>query len=127
MEIYLGANATTRVIAQARQAALAALAEGYGNPSSLHSTGLRAGSLLDGVRARARRVLAAPNGRLLFVSGATQGIQTAVVSALASVLGGGLDAAGFAAAKADLDLDRDLGLTGYRTLACGARVATLAP
>ena len=39
---------------------------------------------------------------------------------LARVLGGGLDAAGFAAAKADLE--RDLGPTGYQTLACGARV-----
>jgi len=40
---------------------------------------------------------------------------------LARMLGGGLDAAGFAAAKADLE--RDLGLTDYRTVACGARVA----
>ena len=39
---------------------------------------------------------------------------------VARVLGGGLDGAAFAAAKADLE--RDLGLTGYKTLACGARV-----
>jgi cysteine desulfurase len=39
---------------------------------------------------------------------------------VARVLGGGLDAAAFAAAKAELE--RDLGQTGYQTLACGARV-----
>ena len=38
MEIYLDANATTPVLAQARRAALAAMAEDYGNPSSIHST-----------------------------------------------------------------------------------------
>jgi cysteine desulfurase len=85
MEIYLDANATTPVLAPARQAALAAMAEDYGNPSSIHSTGLRARSLIDDVRARARRVLGAPSGRLLFVSGATEGIQTAVLSALVAL------------------------------------------
>jgi len=82
MEIYLDCNATTPVLPQARQAALAAMADDFGNPSSIHSTGLRARSLIDDVRARARRVLGAPTGRLLFTSGATEGIQTAVLSAL---------------------------------------------
>src|ERR1700753_162645 len=85
MEIYLDANATTPVLPQARQAALAAMAEDFGNPSSIHSTGLRARSLIDDVRARARRVLGAPAGRLLFTSGATEGIQTAVLSALGAL------------------------------------------
>jgi cysteine sulfinate desulfinase/cysteine desulfurase-like protein/glyoxylase-like metal-dependent hydrolase (beta-lactamase superfamily II)/rhodanese-related sulfurtransferase len=85
MDIYLDANATTPVLAAAREAALAAMAEDYGNPSSIHSTGLRARSLIDDVRARARRVLGAPTGRLLFVSGATEGIQTAVLSALVAL------------------------------------------
>ena len=85
MEIYLDANATTPVLPQARLAALAAMAEDYGNPSSIHSTGLRARSLIDDVRARARRVLGAPTGRLLFTSGATEGIQTAVLSALVAL------------------------------------------
>jgi cysteine sulfinate desulfinase/cysteine desulfurase-like protein/glyoxylase-like metal-dependent hydrolase (beta-lactamase superfamily II)/rhodanese-related sulfurtransferase len=85
MEIYLDCNATTPVLPQARQAALAAMAEDFGNPSSIHSTGLRARSLIDDVRARARRVLGAPDGRLLFTSGATEGIQTAVLSALVAL------------------------------------------
>lgn len=82
MEIYLDANATTPVLPQARAAALAVMAEAYGNPSSIHGAGLKARALLDGVRASARRVLQAPSGQLLFTSGATEGIQTAVLSAL---------------------------------------------
>ena len=85
MEIYLDANATTPVLPQAREAALAAMAEDFGNPSSIHSTGLKARALMDGVRARARRVLGAGQGRLLFLSGATEGIQTAVLSALSAL------------------------------------------
>jgi cysteine sulfinate desulfinase/cysteine desulfurase-like protein/glyoxylase-like metal-dependent hydrolase (beta-lactamase superfamily II)/rhodanese-related sulfurtransferase len=85
MEIYLDANATTPVLEEARDAALAAMTEDFGNPSSTHSAGLRARALMDGVRARARRVLGAPGGRLLFMSGATEGIQTSVLSALQSI------------------------------------------
>ncbi len=85
MEIYLDANATTPVLPQAREAALAVMAEDFGNPSSIHGTGLKARALMDGVRARARRVLGADSGRLLFVSGATEGIQTAVLSALTAL------------------------------------------
>lgn len=85
MEIYLDANATTPVLPQARDAALAAMADDFGNPSSIHSTGLKARALMDGVRARARRVLGAGSGTLLFLSGATEGIQTAVLSALSAL------------------------------------------
>ncbi len=85
MELYLDANATTPVLPQARAAALAAMAEEYGNPSSTHGSGLRARALLDRVRDTARRVLAVPTGELLFTSGATEGIQTAVLSALVAL------------------------------------------
>ncbi|MFH7042557.1 aminotransferase class V-fold PLP-dependent enzyme [Paucibacter sp. JuS9] len=82
MEIYLDANATTPVLDAARAAALSAMAEDFGNPSSIHSTGLKARALIDRVRSRASRLLGAGSGRLLFLSGATEGIQTAVLSAL---------------------------------------------
>jgi len=85
MEIYLDANATTPVLGKARAAALWAMAEDFGNPSSVHSTGLKARALLDSVRARARRVLGVDSGQLLFLSGATEGIQTAVLSALSAL------------------------------------------
>lgn len=82
MEIYLDANATTPVLPQARQAALFAMADAFGNPSSVHGSGMRARVLLDEARATARRVLGAASGQLLFTSGATEGIQTAVLSAM---------------------------------------------
>jgi len=85
MEIYLDANATTPVLAQARVAAMQAMAEEFGNPSSIHSTGLKARAMMDSVRQRARQLLDAGAGRLLFVSGATEGIQTAVLSALSAL------------------------------------------
>ncbi|MGM9491738.1 aminotransferase class V-fold PLP-dependent enzyme [Ideonella sp. YS5] len=85
MEIYLDANATTPVLPQAQAAALAAMASDFGNPSSIHSTGLKAKATIDSVRASARRVLGAPTGRLIFLSGATEGIQTAVLSALTAL------------------------------------------
>lgn len=85
MEIYLDANATTPVLPQARAAAMAVMGDAYGNPSSIHGSGLKARALLDEVRAAARRVLGVPTGQLLFTSGATEGIQTAVLSALTAL------------------------------------------
>ncbi|MGZ8317820.1 MAG: aminotransferase class V-fold PLP-dependent enzyme [Telluria sp.] len=84
-DIYLDANATSPVLPSAIAAAANAMATCYGNPSSTHATGLRARVLLDGVRERARRVLGAGAGRVIFTSGATEGIQTAVLSALCAV------------------------------------------
>lgn len=84
-EIYLDGNATTAVLPAALRAAVQAMEHCYGNPSSSHATGLKAKALLDEVRARARRVLGADSGRLMFNSGATEGIQTAVLSALCAI------------------------------------------
>ncbi|MCS0591112.1 aminotransferase class V-fold PLP-dependent enzyme [Massilia norwichensis] len=84
-DIYLDANATSPVLPAAASAALETMQACFGNPSSSHATGLRAKATLDSVRARARRVLGAPGGRVLFTSGATEGIQTAVLSALCAV------------------------------------------
>ena len=81
-EIYLDGNATTAVLPVAVQASLDAMRFRFGNPSSSHSAGLQARALLESVRERARRVLGAGGGRLMFNSGATEGIQTAMLSAL---------------------------------------------
>jgi cysteine sulfinate desulfinase/cysteine desulfurase-like protein/rhodanese-related sulfurtransferase len=83
--IYLDANATSPILPAASAAFHAALAANFGNPSSTHAVGLRARALLDATRATARRVLKAHTGRLLFTSGATEGIQTAVLSALVAL------------------------------------------
>jgi cysteine sulfinate desulfinase/cysteine desulfurase-like protein/rhodanese-related sulfurtransferase len=82
MEIYLDSNATTPVMPQAQAAALEVMADSFGNPSSIHGSGLKARALLDQVRATARRVLGTSSGQVLFNSGATEGIQTAVLSSL---------------------------------------------
>jgi cysteine sulfinate desulfinase/cysteine desulfurase-like protein/rhodanese-related sulfurtransferase len=84
-ELYLDANATSPVLPSAIAAAAAAMEACFGNPSSSHACGLRAKALLDATRARARRVLGAAGGRVMFTSGATEGIQTAVLSALCAV------------------------------------------
>jgi cysteine desulfurase len=84
-DIYLDANATSPVLPAAIATANAAMGECFGNPSSTHAGGLRARALLDGARARARRVLGAATGRLIFTSGATEAIQTAVLSALCAL------------------------------------------
>ncbi|MEI6761356.1 MAG: aminotransferase class V-fold PLP-dependent enzyme [Betaproteobacteria bacterium] len=83
--LYLDNNATTEVLPAALAAASAAMAQCYGNPSSSHSHGLVAKQLLDHTRALARAVIGAEDGTLLFTSGATEGIQTAVLSALCAI------------------------------------------
>ena len=84
-ELYLDGNATTAVLPAALHAAVRAMEDCYGNPSSSHATGLKARALMDAVRARARQVVGAGEGRLMFNSGATEGIQTSVLSALCAV------------------------------------------
>jgi len=84
-DIYLDGNATSAVLPAAITAALDAMQERYGNPSSTHATGLQAKVILDQARACARRLLGAGEGRLMFNSGATEGIQTAVLSALVAL------------------------------------------
>ena len=84
-DIYLDANATSPVLPSAIAAAVEAMEAEFGNPSSSHATGLRAKRILDTTRACARRVIGAGPGRVLFTSGATEGIQTAVLSALVAV------------------------------------------
>jgi cysteine sulfinate desulfinase/cysteine desulfurase-like protein/rhodanese-related sulfurtransferase len=84
-EIYLDSNATSVVLPAAIEAATDAMRQRYGNPSSTHATGLQAKAILDQARACAVRLLGVGNGRLMFNSGATEGIHTAVLSALVSL------------------------------------------
>jgi cysteine sulfinate desulfinase/cysteine desulfurase-like protein/rhodanese-related sulfurtransferase len=84
-EIYLDSNATSVVLPAAIAAATDAMGQRYGNPSSTHATGLKAKVILDEARACAVRLLGVGNGRLMFNSGATEGIQTAVLSSLVAL------------------------------------------
>jgi len=83
--LYLDSNATTYVLPAAIDAATRAMREQFGNPSSSHSDGMVAKALLEHTRARAAQVLGVGDGHLAFTSGATEGIQTAVLSALRAV------------------------------------------
>lgn len=84
-DIYLDANATTRVHPEAALAALDAMEYLFGNPSSSHVAGLRARSILNKARESALRMLGAERGRIVFTSGATEAIQTAIFSVLCAV------------------------------------------
>lgn len=82
--IYLDANATTQVLPQAAAAALTTMETIFGNPSSSHVTGLQAKQIMDNTREQAKRIVGAGAGKIIFTSGATEGIQTAILSALTS-------------------------------------------
>lgn len=84
-EIYLDANATTPVWPDAAQAAFSAMEDMFGNPSSSHITGLRARSILETARTLAKAALGADSGRIVFTSGATEAIQTAIFSSLCTI------------------------------------------
>ncbi|TKB46907.1 aminotransferase class V-fold PLP-dependent enzyme [Thalassotalea mangrovi] len=81
-EIYLDNNATTPVLPQAAEAAIHTMNLCYGNPSSSHMTGLKAKYILESTRTLARQVIGADSGEIIFTSGATEGIQTSIISAL---------------------------------------------
>jgi cysteine sulfinate desulfinase/cysteine desulfurase-like protein/rhodanese-related sulfurtransferase len=81
-ELYLDCNATTPVLPEIIEAVSHTMETVFGNPSSSHITGLKARYILDVTRQLARRVVGLKKGRLIFTSGATEGIQTAVVSAI---------------------------------------------
>ncbi|WP_337881447.1 aminotransferase class V-fold PLP-dependent enzyme [Rheinheimera sp.] len=81
-EIYLDHNATTPVLACAAAAAQYAMQQSFGNPSSSHATGIKAKAQLEQTRQLARELTGAGQGDIIFTSGATEGIQVAVLSAL---------------------------------------------
>ncbi|WP_163935146.1 aminotransferase class V-fold PLP-dependent enzyme [Paraferrimonas sp. SM1919] len=80
--IYLDCNATTAVLPQVAAAVNQAMTQNYGNPSSSHITGIQAKDLMTRVRQKAKQAIAAEQGNIIFTSGATEGIQTAIFSAL---------------------------------------------
>ncbi len=89
--IYLDANATTPVLASSAQAALQVMERFYGNPSSAHITGIQAKHILKRARELAHRVLGTTSGQIFFNSGATEGLQTDILSALHDLRGRQID------------------------------------
>lgn len=68
MEHYLDNAATTKVCEEAAQAALAAMTENYGNPSSTHTKGREANRLLEAARKQVAAALGCAPGELVFTS-----------------------------------------------------------
>ena len=80
MEHYLDNSATTKVCPEAVQAALAAMTECYGNPSSTHTRGREAKKLLDTARGQAAAALGCRPGEVVFTSCGSESDNWALLS-----------------------------------------------
>ena len=65
---YLDNSATTQVCPEAAQAALSAMTQDFGNPSSTHTVGREAKKLLDRSRASVASALGCTPAELIFTS-----------------------------------------------------------
>lgn len=79
--IYFDNAATTRVCPEAAQAALQAMTEFYGNPSSTHTVGREAKALLDQSRAAVANALGCKPEELVFTSCGSESDNWAVIGA----------------------------------------------
>ena len=77
--IYFDNSATTRVCAEAAEAALAAMRGSFGNPSSGHGPGRAAAALLAQSRETVAKAVGADKGELFFTSGGTEADNWAVL------------------------------------------------
>ena len=80
MEHYLDNAATTMVCREAAQAALAAMTETYGNPSSTHTKGREANRLLETARRQVAAALGCAPGELVFTSCGSESDNWAILS-----------------------------------------------
>lgn len=78
---YLDNSATTRVTADAADAAYRAMREGYGNPSSLYAAGISAERLVRESRETVAQALGCEAACVIFTSGGTEGNCTAILGA----------------------------------------------
>lgn len=84
MEIYLDNAATTKPSSEAIEAALGCMTDNYGNPSSLHTKGLKAQIVIDEARKIIARELSCPPECIYFTSGATESNNSAIFGAAKS-------------------------------------------
>ncbi len=78
---YFDHSATSMVLPEAREAAVHAMTEAFGNPSSLHAMGIEAARCLKESRETVAAVMGCTPAELYFVSGGTEGINTAIFGA----------------------------------------------
>lgn len=79
MEHYLDNSATTQVCPEAAQAALRAMTEIYGNPSSTHTKGREAKKLLDQCRRQVAQALGCQPEELVFTSCGSESDNWAII------------------------------------------------
>jgi cysteine sulfinate desulfinase/cysteine desulfurase-like protein/glyoxylase-like metal-dependent hydrolase (beta-lactamase superfamily II)/rhodanese-related sulfurtransferase len=85
---YFDCNATTPTLGVSADAALLAMRTLYGNPSSAHLVGIQARGILESARRSAGAAAGCAPASIIFTSGATEAIQTAVFSALRATSSG---------------------------------------
>ena len=83
MSIYLDHNATARVRPEAI-AAMAAVMQAVGNPSSIHAAGRAARAVMEQARTDVAALIAAPASTVIFLSGGTEANALALESAVAA-------------------------------------------
>ncbi len=82
MTVYLDSAATTPVSPAAAQAALTAMTEGYGNPSSTHSPGRAAKKAVDTARQQVAKAMGAQKDEIFFTAGGTEADNWAITAAM---------------------------------------------
>ena len=80
MEHYLDNSATTRVCPEAAEAALKAMTDIYGNPSSTHTKGREAKHLLDDCRKKTARALGCKSEEIVYTSCGSESDNWALIS-----------------------------------------------
>jgi cysteine desulfurase len=84
-KVNFDCNATTPVLPGVAKAVFDSMTIHYGNPSSVHSFGLQAKQNMEFVRKRAAQLIEAEPEQIIFMSGATEAIHTAIFSALTAI------------------------------------------
>ncbi|MBQ8623785.1 MAG: cysteine desulfurase [Oscillospiraceae bacterium] len=82
--IYLDNAATTKVCLEAGEAALFAMREAFGNPSSLHGMGIEAEKLINFTKEQIASALSCSADEIIFTSGATESNNTAILGLAAN-------------------------------------------
>lgn len=82
--VYLDNSSTTKPCKEAIEEMNTALAEDFGNPSSLHVLGFNAEKRTEAARSAAARMLGASPAEIYFNSGGTEGNNTAIFGAAAA-------------------------------------------
>jgi len=82
MKVYLDNAATTRLDPEVMEVMIPVMAEHYGNPSSIHSNGRAARSLIERSRKTIAGILNAAPAEIFFTSGGTEADNTAIRSSI---------------------------------------------